>query len=186
MKPEEIVEALRHCAAILNTPSGTHALRHASMFAEFMCVSIRCAFYYSDKNRLASLVGLQEGVRPTRAAADVIGPFNGEIKRHIGWMLTRIPNIESLPKRCRWIGFAAGAAKRVGCKPAYPVEDTPNMARDLYTAITLARATKSKAHCYPHFVLGYLQGFLWAAGCGSIDFFRRMNLSSEEALRASA
>ena len=179
MPPAKLISALQKCAATLASPKGVYVLHHACMFAEYLRGVQQIASHSNDMSVLADLLGMPSSVTPVAFHTEHEGPSDESVEEHIEWMFEKIPTEGNFPKQCRWIGFAAGAAARNGYVMKYPLADLVD-SLDLPATIRIARNSKSPGYYLAHLVLGYMQGWLWADGQGSIDYFRRMNMPDDE------
>lgn len=177
MKPEKLVAALDQCVAMLTRARSGFVVTYAGLFASH----VRQNRVVLHQVPLRDLIGHTSTVTPQCAPLDIKGLNRGKIVRHIEFILAGevTDSTKNLPKRARWVGFAAGAAAAIGLTPAYMVSDQ-RTAIILPYALFVAKDPAAPDHLLAHFMLGYMQGWLWADGQGSIDDFRRMNMPDDK------
>ena len=188
MMSDKLVAALKTCADLLKTPRGVYVLHHACMFALYIHEDLKVVERGLFPFYLAELIGQPERVRSVRAQPEQKGPLSSEMcEQHIEWILREVRSMEGFNKYCRWVGFAAGAAARSGLIAKYERKDLFDVL-DLPRLIKDAQASESVSHSHQvaHLALGYMQGWLWADGQGSIDDFRRMNMPDDEPFKIEA
>jgi hypothetical protein len=172
MKPEKLSEALQVCAKMLETPGYIYVLHRARIFGEFAGNPLVLQDF-SKPSKLLDYLFIDQNIEPSRIPESMRERFfPDEVKAHVVWMSHQIRQLGSPNKSCRWIGFAAGALAFYGLgRPQSNLVDV----MDLSILQKVASNKSSPHHHVAHLALGYMQGWLWAAGMGSINDFRLMN-----------
>ncbi len=181
MKPAKLVSALQQCAAMLSTHRGIYVLHHAREFGEYV---LDFHTLYRPEI-LSAFVGLPMGIDPVACDPTAAKLPAATIERHLEWMVQQIDRMSADEKCRRWIGFVAGAAERRGHPPSVYWKSLID-STDLPRLTTVATVPSASKHPVAHFALGYMQGWLWADGQGSIDYFRRMNTPDDESFKSEA
>jgi|SRR5581483_3903917 len=172
MDSKTLVAALRECEKMLQMPRGVYVVHHAVCFTEAFPPALLSSPDLEEE--LADLVGLPLCLPSEEFPRSGRYPPHHSVRHHVRWMLGLLGSHAEVKKRARWAGFIAGAAARVYLPARYKRPDLIDVL-DMHHLCSLAWAPGAPAHCLVHVGLGYLQGWPWADGQGSIDDFRRLN-----------
>jgi hypothetical protein len=180
MTPQKLLESIDQCTKMLGKEKARviqEAIDFSDVYLKHRWVS-ETSFLFPLHHyfKLPFVDGVKYqtgGIKPTRE--QVLG--------HLGWMLSEVMNFDKLFKRCRWFGFIAGAAS---CIDAAHYHCDQVGKASLHMMRRFALEPDSISHYSAHLLVGFFQGWLWAAGKGSIDDFRRMNMPEDKAFKVEA
>jgi hypothetical protein len=172
MNSAKLASALQQCVKLCATLGGVYTLHHAVNLARLMQASSFAGTGDEVGTDMAQLIGVQIITKPERFDSRLTHPSRGSTLKHLRWALGELGPL-TFHERCHQCGFVAGAAARIHLVGSYFSKELID-ARDEPWLIDLAESSGSVQHHLAHFVLGYLQGWLWANGQGSIDYYRRM------------
>lgn len=172
--------ALRECARRA-TEADVYVVHHAVNFA--MAFDTLRDLGPPSVGALCRLVGIEFIARAERCNPAFTHPSHETVRLHVRWIVSNLPENAKRGKLSRWIGFAAGAAARIGLPKGYYCKDIAD-AGDIERLAAVAAIPNASRHLRAHVGLGYMQGWLWAYGEASINDYRRMNMPPDVAFQS--